>query len=111
MANTATKSAQEKTDKAKVQDAPDTTQTRETASDTPQRGNPAQQDGRQAAAMGQERPTTLQSLDQLATLYRVASWQQAALARMQGWESGKHVTAEEYEAALAALTARPQGGR
>lgn len=53
----------------------------------------------------------LVGLDQLAMLYRVPSWQQAALARMQGWETGKHVTAEEYEAALAALTARPQGGR
>ncbi len=133
MANTATKSAprstQDKTDKATTQDAPDTaqtqadtTRTQETASDTPQ------QDGQQAATAenatdapdgdgsatttGQDQPAaTLHSLDELATLYRVPSWQQAALARMQGWESGKRVTAETYEAALTALGARPQGGR
>lgn len=141
MANTATKSApkstQDKADKATAQDAPDTTQaqadttqTQATASDTPQH------EGQQAATTGQEQapsaenPTaatdgdgaaattvqeqpaaTLHSLDELATLYRVPSWQQAALARMQGWEPGKRVAAETYEAALTALGARPQGGR
>ena len=141
MANTATKSApkstQDKTDKATAQDAPDTAQTQAdttqaqaTASDTPQQGGQqAASTGQEqaataenatsapdgagvAATTGQEQPaTTLHSLDELATLYRVPSWQQAALARMQGWEPGKRVSAETYEAALTALGARPQGGR
>lgn len=128
MANTATKSApkstQDKTDKVTEQAAPDTaqaqadtTRTQETASDTPQQGgqqaDTAATDGDGAAATtGQDQPAaTLHSLDELATLYRVPSWQQAALARMQGWEPGKRVTAETYEAALTALGARPQGGR
>ena len=132
MANTATKSApkstQEKTDKATAQDTPDTAQAQVTASDTPQQADTPQQGGQQApttenatdapdvggaaATTGQEQPAaTLHSLDELATLYRVPSWQQAALARMQGWEPGKRVTAETYEAALTALGARPQGGR
>jgi len=129
MANTATKSAtksaQDKTDKATAQAAPntaqtqaDTTQTQATASDTPQQAATTENatdapdgDG-SAATTGQEQPAaTLHSLDELATLYRVPSWQQAALARMQGWEPGKRVTAETYEAALTALGARPQGGR
>lgn len=134
MANTVTKSAtkstQDKTDKATTQDAPDTVQTQATGSDTPQHeGQQAASTGQEqaataenatsasdgdgaAATTGQEQPAaTLHSLDELATLYRVPSWQQAALARMQGWEPGKRVTAETYEAALTALGARPQGGR
>ncbi|HEU6436028.1 MAG TPA: hypothetical protein VE028_01080 [Nitratidesulfovibrio sp.] len=124
-----------------AQAAPDTTQTQATASDTPQQGgqlaaNGATDGDGNAATTGQEQApsagnatdafdgagdaittgqdqpaTTLHSLDELATLYRVPSWQQAALARMQGWEPGKRVTAETYEAALTALGARPQGGR
>lgn len=141
MANTATKSAprstQDKTDKATAQAAPDTAQAQAdtaqaqaAASDTPQQGGQqadttgqdqaattenttAAPDGDgSAATTGQDQPAaTLHSLDELATLYRVPSWQQAALARMQGWEPGKRVTAETYEAALTALGARPQGGR
>lgn len=134
MANTVTKSApkstQDKADKATAQAVPDTAQAQVTASDTPQH------EGQQAASTGQEQApsaenatavadgdgaaattvqeqpaATLHSLDELATLYRVPSWQQAALTRMQGWEPGKRVTAETYEAALTALGARPQGGR
>lgn len=54
---------------------------------------------------------SLLSLDELAMRYRVPSWQQAALARLCGWETGKRVTTEDYEQALDVLHARPQGGR
>lgn len=53
---------------------------------------------------------TLETLDSLALRYRVPSWKQAAMLQMQGWAPGKHVSAAEYEAALADLGTRPLGG-
>ncbi len=52
----------------------------------------------------------LESLSVLADRHRVASWQQAALCRMMGWADGKMLTDDEYEAALAKLSARHLGG-
>lgn len=53
---------------------------------------------------------TLETLDSLALRYRVPSWKQAAMLQMQGWAPGKHVSAADYEAALADLSTRPLGG-
>lgn len=52
----------------------------------------------------------LESLTVLADRHRIASWQQAALMRCMGWETGKMATDAEYRAALARLKSRPMGG-
>lgn len=55
-------------------------------------------------------PDTLQHLNTLAATHRVPGWQQAALARLMGWEDGKMVTDAEYRTALDLLGNRKQGG-
>ena len=57
-----------------------------------------------------EQATDFESLSVLADRYRVPSWQQAALCRMMGWADGKMLTDDEYQAALAELSARHLGG-
>lgn len=52
----------------------------------------------------------LETLSVLADRHRVTSWQQAALMRCMGWESGKLVTDAEYRAALNRIKNRPMGG-
>lgn len=52
----------------------------------------------------------LETLSVLADRHRVTSWQQAALMRCMGWESGKLVTDAEYHAALERIKNRPMGG-
>lgn len=52
----------------------------------------------------------LESLALLADRYRVPTWQQAALARMMGWEEGKMVSNADYLDALNKLKTRRLGG-
>jgi hypothetical protein len=52
----------------------------------------------------------LLTLSAAAELYRVPSWQSAALHKLMGWEPGKNVTVEEYAAALVRLKNRRLGG-
>lgn len=62
------------------------------------------------SAKADDAPETIETLDSLALRYRVPSWKQAAMLQMQGWAPGKHVSAADYEAALADLGTRPLGG-
>ncbi|MFI3271826.1 MAG: hypothetical protein R3Y11_06980 [Pseudomonadota bacterium] len=52
----------------------------------------------------------LLSLTTLADSHRVASWQQAALLRLMGWEDDKLVTDADYVRALESLKHRHMGG-
>lgn len=52
----------------------------------------------------------LQSLDELALLFRVPTWQQAALTRLMGWAPDKSVSEADYADALEALNSRRMGG-
>lgn len=51
----------------------------------------------------------LKSLSELAALFRVPTWQQAALERLMGWAKGKSVTEEAYSDALDSLNSRRMG--
>ena len=52
----------------------------------------------------------LLTLDELAQRHRVPAWQLGALLRFMGWAADKHVTDNEFTAALALLSGRPLGG-
>lgn len=92
-------------DTAKADAAADTTEESPTASAT---GSEAKEPtGEPDAAQIQP---VLETLSVLADRHRVTSWQQAALMRCMGWESGKLVTDAEYRAALERIKNRPMGG-
>lgn len=52
----------------------------------------------------------LKNLNELALLYRVPTWQQAALLRLMDWTEDKRVSAADYADALDALNSRRMGG-
>lgn len=66
----------------------------------------AEQEKASAAAT---REAELQSLDELALLFRVPTWQQAALTRLMGWAPDKSVSEADYADALDSLNSRRMG--
>jgi hypothetical protein len=52
----------------------------------------------------------LKPVEDLAAVFRLPTWQSAALHRMMGWEPGKRVTEAAYTAGLARLKTRRIGG-
>ena len=57
-----------------------------------------------------EAQVPLESLSVLADRHRVPAWMQQALLRFMGWLDDKHVSDEEYTAALEQLKTRRIGG-
>ena len=71
---------------------------------------PAAKPGENQEQAVAEPQTVLESLSVLADRHRVPAWMQQALLRFMGWLDDKHVSDEEYTAALEQLKTRRIGG-
>jgi hypothetical protein len=82
----------------------------EPAQPTPSETPEAEEDEGQDQVPGKPPAPKLLTLSAAAGMYRVPSWQSAALHKLMGWEPGKSVTVEEYGRALVRLKNRRLGG-
>jgi hypothetical protein len=55
-------------------------------------------------------PGELKPVEDLADNAGMKNWETAGLVRATGWREGKRVTQSEFDGALSAFRARPQGG-
>ncbi len=80
------------------------------AGTSPEEGTEGKPEISQESASVEQEVAELESMNVLADRHRVPTWQQAAVNRLMGWESGKMVSNADYVSALDKLKARPVGG-